>query len=91
MSRGPGRWQRQILRMVAEHPEGVVLTSPGQSAAEQNAIRRAAGQLVASGAIQTAPARLQGESRLMAFPAAAALPPFRVVRGLDGKEYRYPA
>lgn len=89
MSRGPGKWQQQILDLIAEGHH-VILTDPSMTHAEQNAIRRAAYTLEAAGKVALTVTTPPGESRarLVACPADSALPPARLVMGLDGKKYR---
>lgn len=92
MSRGPGRWQRAILDAVEQAPagSGVGITHPDDSEAVQSAVRRAARQLEAAGKIALTSERVSGRPRLVAYAPEAAVPPHRVVNGLDGKNYRLP-
>jgi antitoxin (DNA-binding transcriptional repressor) of toxin-antitoxin stability system len=87
MSRGPGRWQRQLLERVSIG-EAVVLTHKDHTAAEQNAIRRAANALESRGSLKIAAMRISGRTRLVAFPPDVESPVTRLVTGLDGKTYR---
>jgi hypothetical protein len=56
MSRGPGRWQSMVLRLIAERPDGFVLLWEAEreagralTRAEYSAVMRAADQLVKRG------------------------------------------
>jgi hypothetical protein len=86
----PGIWQRQILEQV-DAGKIVILTSPDQSAAKQNAIRRAANRLQEQGKIQISAFNVDGRPRLAAAPLAMKLPEPHIITGLDGKAYRQPA
>ena len=88
MSRGPGVWQRALLKRIDEG-KVVILTSPEHSHAEQNAIRRAARTLEAAGRLQVVPYLVDGRSRLVACPVEMDVPLGRTVTGIDGKDYRF--
>ena len=89
MSRGPGRWQRAILQILAAGSP-VAITHADFTHAEQNALRRAANRLEAHGKLKLTSQSLDGHPRLVAYPLDADAPAVRVVMGLDGKSYRLP-
>ena len=90
MSRGPGIWQRAILDNLKKN-DAVVITHPDFSHAEQNALRRAAYKLEATGKINLTSQRVAGRPRLVAYRAGMNVQPPHLCTGMDGKMYRQPA
>lgn len=86
MSRGPGVRQRLILAAIAENGY-CVITFADDTATEQVAYRRAAYSLQRAGKTVLVARRVNGTSRLVAFPAESGEVALGVL-GRDGKVYR---
>lgn len=86
MSRGPGKHQRAILELIAEH-DHVWVTTPGSTNAHNTAARRAAYGLEKAGKIDLTVENWNGVRRLAAHKPGMG-GPVRMIEGSDGKTYR---